>query len=117
MSALADFRTAIEAPGAPEAPEEIAVLLADAARQACADNGLLASEIDPWGPMVTMLLAPNHAWEAMVIGANQYQFYPGFVSPSGSIQWANVWIADFLSVAKLLDEIALEIGKAAGVAS
>jgi hypothetical protein len=113
MSALADFRALVEAPGGPQAPEDLALALADAARAHCEEAGLIGAEIDAWGPVVTMILSKASAWEALAAGPDEFQFYPGYVKADGAIQWANVWTADFLSLARLVDEVAARINEAA----
>jgi hypothetical protein len=88
---LQDFHIAMMAPGAPIAPDEIGVLLADCVKTACAKAGLEEVEIYQGGPIVTMLLSPTKAWEAVIVGPNAYQFYPGMVREN-EIHWINVWV-------------------------
>lgn len=112
MSALADFRALVEAPGGPEMPEALAIALASAVRARCAEIGLCGAEIEAWGPVVTMILSRVSAWEAVAVGPDDFQFYPGRVKTDGAIQWANVWTADYFSLATLVDEVAVKIDEA-----
>ena len=113
MSALADFRVLVEAPGGPQTPEAIALALANAARAWCSEAGLEGAEIGAWGPVVTMMLSRASAWEAVAIGPDDFQFYPGLVKSDGAIQWANVWTVDYFSLSTLIDEVSAKICEAA----
>jgi hypothetical protein len=95
MSAhLHDFHVRMFAPAAPVEPSDIGALLANCVEAACARAGLAEAEIYQGGQIVTMLFSPTRAWEAVVVGPNAFQFYPGFISEDGeSITWANVWVA------------------------
>ena len=112
MSALADFRALVEAPGGPKTPEALAAALAVAARERCEELGLAHAEITPWGPVVTLMLCKTSAWEAVAVGPDDFQFYPGQMKTDGSIQWSNVWTADYFSLATLVDEVAAKIDEA-----
>jgi hypothetical protein len=111
MSApLQDFHLAMMAPNAPIEPEEIGMLLANCARTACEKAGLAGAEIYDGGPIVTMFLSPSRAWEAVIVGPNAYQFYPGFVSEDGErITWANVWVAANYDIEMFIAAVETEI--------
>ena len=111
ISTLAMFRAAMTAPDAPGQPEKTADLLAQAVRGACAAGGLDAAEIEARGSWVTMILSETVAWEAVVVGPDAYQFYPGFVGDD-SITWANIWVADNYTLEKFLDVLEEELAKA-----
>lgn len=108
MSALDGFRAAITAPDAPTSPEGIGALLATAVQAACAFRGLDTAHIQAWGPFVTMLLSDAVAWEAVIVGPDAYQFYPGFVREE-SITWANVWMTDNYSLEKFVRSVEAEL--------
>ncbi|MEQ1607839.1 MAG: hypothetical protein ABL956_02545 [Hyphomonadaceae bacterium] len=89
------FRLVMAGPSAPQGVTEIAELLEEQARQACADCGLGKAEIYCGGGLVTLFLTERDAWEAVIVGADAYQLYPGFVSADGcQITWPNIWVAD-----------------------
>ena len=113
MSALADFRALVEAPGGPETPETLAAAFASAARARCDEAGITGAQIEAWGPVVTMVLNRTCAWEAVALGPDDFQFYPGQVKANGTIQWSNVWTADYFSLAAFVDEVAAKIDEAA----
>lgn len=115
MSALADFRALVEAPGGPETPEALATALAAATRAHCNVAGIAGGEIEAWGSVVTMILSRESAWEAAIFGPDDFQFYPGQVKADGTIQWPNVWVADYFSLATFVDEVAAKIDEAARV--
>lgn len=103
------FRLVMIGPSAPQDVSEIAELLEDQAHQACAICGLSNAEIYSGGGLVTLLLTERDAWEAVVVGPNAYQLYPGFVSADGdAITWPNIWVADDYT----LDKFILELGEA-----
>ncbi len=111
MSALDGFRAAMAAPDAPSSPEAIGALLEAAVRAACASRGLDTADIQAWGPFVTMLLSDTAAWEAVIVGPDAYQFYPGFVR-ADSITWANVWVSDNYSLEKFVRSVEEELAAA-----
>ena len=114
MGQLDRFRHAMADASAPTAPEEIATLLDVCVRQACAALDLVEAEIYCGGGLVTMFLTPRHAWEAVVIGADAYRLYPGFVRDGGdTIVWPNVWVAENYSLAKFVGILEDELGEAA----
>ena len=114
MGQLDRFRLAMADASAPDAPDEIAPLLDVCVRQACADLGLTEAEIYCGGGLVTMFLTPRHAWEAVVVGANAYQLYPGFIRDGGdTIVWPNIWVAADYSLEKFVGILEDELGKAA----
>lgn len=114
MSALENFRLAMSAPAAPREPHDIGVLLGACIRRACGDRGLVEAEVWEGGPLVTMFLTPEHPWEAVIVGPDAYQLYPGFVS-GDHVAWPNIWVADNYSLEKLLGELGGAIETAAAV--
>ena len=96
--------------GASNTPAAIGALLGGCVREACTQAGLDA-DIDNRGPFVTMLLSPTSAWEAVIIGPDEYQFYPGFVREN-AITWANVWVADNYRLEKFIASVEQEIAAA-----
>ncbi len=111
MTSLAMFRNAMTAPDAPGQPSKIAELLAQSIQSVCAAGGWDAAEIEACGPWVTMILSTTVAWEAVVVGPDAYQFYPGFVRDD-SITWANMWVAEDYTLEKFLEVLAEELAKA-----
>lgn len=104
MSALENFRLAMSAPSGPRDPHDIGVLLGACVRRLCAEKGLASAEIWEGGPLVTMFFTPNHPWEAVVVGPDAYQLYPGFVN-GDDVSWPNIWVADNYSLDKLIREL------------
>lgn len=89
------FRLVMTGPFAPREAGDIAALLAVHAREVAAARGLADAEILCGGEIVTLFLTERDPWEAVVVGANAYQLYPGFISADGgSITWPNIWVAD-----------------------
>jgi hypothetical protein len=114
MGLLDRFRWAMTDASAPTTPEEIATLLDVCVRQACGDLGLAEAEIFCGGGLVTMFLTPRHAWEAVVVGPDAYQLYPGFVREDGeTIVWPNVWVGDNYSLENFAGDLEEEMRKAA----
>lgn len=110
MSALEPFRAAMADAHAPSDPNEIGPLLGACVRHACTAAGLDAEILDG-GPLVTMFFSPTSAWEAVILGADEYQFYPGFVR-GDDITWANVWVTDNYDRRKLIASVEKEIAAA-----
>lgn len=110
LPTLVLFRTAMTSPEAPTQPRQIAGWLAQAVRGECAAGGWNPAEIEARGPLVTMILSDTVAWEAVVVGPDAYQFYPGFVRDD-SITWANIWVADNYTLEKFLEVLAEELAK------
>jgi len=76
-------------------------------QEACSETGIAAPEIYFSGQTITMFLTPRHPWEAVVVGPDAYQLYPGFLRDGGPegeevIVWPNVWVADNLSLEKFV---------------
>jgi hypothetical protein len=104
----------MSAADAPAAPDRISKLLGECVTQACADLGLSEAEIWSGGQIVTMLLTPRHPWEAVVVGPDAYQLYPGFVRDDGeTIVWANVWVAHNYTLEKFVSSLEGELHRAA----
>ena len=119
MSALADFRARVEAPGGPQPPEAIALALAAAVRERCAEVGLGGAETEAWGCVVSIALSRSSVWEAVALGPDDFQFYPGRVKGTGMVQWPNVWTAEYFSLSALIDGLAAridEVAKSAAIA-
>jgi hypothetical protein len=118
MGLLDRFSQAMTNASSPKAPEEIALLLDACVRQACAGLKLADAEIYCGGGLVTMFLTPKHAWEAVIVGADAYQLYPGFVRDDGeTIVWPNVWVADNYSMTKFVDALQDALKEAASAAT
>ncbi len=100
-------------PDAPHEPGRIAAGLAQTVKDACAASGLAAADITAWGPTVTMIFSDNAAWEAVVVGPDAYQFYPGFIRDD-SITWPNIWVADNYTLEHFMRELAAELAAASG---
>ena len=113
MSALATFQAAVTAPDAPREPGRIAAGLAHAVKDACAARGLATADITAWGPIVTMIFSDTAAWEAVVVGPDAYQFYPGFIRDD-EIVWPNIWVADNYPLEQFLRELTAELAAASG---
>ena len=101
------------APDAPDEPGRIADKLAQAVIDACAASGLVAADITAWGPIVTMIFSDTAAWEAVVVGPDAYQLYPGFIRDD-SIIWPNIWVADNYSLEQFMRELSAELTAASG---
>ena len=120
MKSFDQFRKAMSFGAAPMAAPAIARWLEATVQEACKEAGLPAAEIYCGGPTVTMFLTPLHPWEAVVVGPDAYQLYPGFLREGGEeIVWPNVWVADNLGLEKFverLEEAVLEAarGQASG---
>jgi hypothetical protein len=112
MTAMENFRMAMSAPTAPREPHDIGVLLGACVRRFCEEKGLVEAEVWEGGPLVTMFLTPSHPWEAVIIGPNAYQLYPGFVN-GDHVAWPNIWVADNYSLDKLIRELGEAIETAA----
>lgn len=114
MSAVQQFVDVMHGPSAPVEPSEIARRLAACVIETCGRLGLNDAEIYCGGPVVTMILSGSIAWEAVVIGPEAYQLYPGFFRDDGdTLVWANVWVAENYSLAKLANELGEELAAAA----
>jgi hypothetical protein len=114
MRSFEHFRLLMTGPFAPQLAVEIAEHLARATQQACATRGLTSAEIHCGGGIVTLFLTEREAWEAVVVGADAYQFYPGFLNATdGSITWPNIWVADDYTLDKFLTELEAALDEAA----
>jgi hypothetical protein len=114
MSAVQQFVDVMCGPGAPDEPSDIARRLAACVIETCGRLGLNDAEIYCGGPIVTMILTGSIAWEAVVIGPDAYQLYPGFFRDDGeTLVWANVWVAENYSLAKLTRLLGEELTGAA----
>jgi hypothetical protein len=114
MALFDSFQQTMAAPTAPSEPDDIAVLLEANATQACADLGFGDAEINCGGQIVTMFPTPRHPWEAVVVGPDAYQLYPGFLRDAGeTIVWANVWVADNYTLEKFVSVLEEEFLRAA----
>jgi hypothetical protein len=99
---------------APEDPAEIARILDTCVRQACSDLGMAEADVFSGGPTVTMLLSDTAAWEAVILGPDAYQLYPGFLRDDGeTLVWANVWVATPYDLAKFATVLTEELAAAA----
>jgi hypothetical protein len=113
MALFDSFRQAMTAPNAPADPRDIARLLEASVLQACEALGFEEADIRSGGPTVMMFPTPRHPWEAVVIGPDAYQLYPGFLRDDGkTIVWANVWIADDYTLEKFVSVLEEEFLKA-----
>jgi hypothetical protein len=112
------FRMIMSEVPASATPESIGYLLDMCVTQACRQLGLAEADIRSGGPIVTMFLTPKDAWEAVVVGPDAYQLYPGFLRDDGeTIVWPNVWVADNYSLEKFVDMLEQELANAAAPAS
>jgi hypothetical protein len=103
MALFDSFQQAMAAADAPTEPGDIARLLEACAQQASEALGFEEADIRSGGPTVMMLLSPRHPWEAVVVGPDAYQLYPGFLRDDGeTIVWANVWVADDYTLEKFV---------------
>jgi hypothetical protein len=99
---------------APSEPSDIARLLEACAVEACEALGLNEADIRSGGPMVTLLITPRHPREAVIVGPDAYQLYPGFLRDDGeTIVWANVWVADNYTLEKFVSALEDEFLRAA----
>lgn len=115
MAVLEQFLDAMSGADAPAKPHDIARLLGVCVQRACSDLDLHEAEVFSDGALVTMFPTPTSAWEAVVVGADAYQLYPGVLRDDGeTIVWANVWVADNYSLAKFVDALEQELSRAAG---
>jgi hypothetical protein len=109
------FRKAMSFAMAPMEPLAIARWVEAAVREACSEAEIAAPEIYCGGPIITMFLTPLHPWEAVVVGPDAYQLYPGFLREGGDeIVWPNIWVADNLTLEKFvarLEEAVLEAAR------
>ena len=103
MNAIQRFGLAMAGTSAPQDRADIAEMLEMHVRQACEEYGLQSAEIFSSGGIVTLLLTSQHAWEAVIVGPDAYQLYPGFIRDSGgSIVWPNIWVANDFTLATFL---------------
>ena len=117
MSAVQQFVDVMCGPAPPDEPPEIARCLAECVIEACKRLNLDDAEIYCWGPIVTMILTGSSAWEAVVVGPEAYQLYPGFFRDGGdrleggggNDQLAELLHAAFFELLRLLGE-RLEFG-------
>jgi len=115
MAVLEQFMDAMSDAGAPSTPQDIARLLGVCVQRACSDLELEEAEVFADGATVTMFPTSASAWEAVVIGADAYQLYPGVLRDDGeTIVWANVWVGENYSLAKFVDALEQELSRAAG---
>ncbi|MFT3725014.1 MAG: hypothetical protein QM773_15700 [Hyphomonadaceae bacterium] len=115
MAVLEKFLDAMSGADAPKTPNDVARLLGVCVQRACSDLDLTEAEVFSDGPMVTMFPTQESAWEAVVVGADAYQLYPGVLKEDGeTIVWANVWVGENYSLAKFVDVLEQELSRAAG---
>ena len=90
-------------------------LLEGSVREVCDALGLEEADIrSGGGPIVMMFPTPRHPWEAVVVGPDEYQLYPGFLRDDGqTVVWANVWVADNYPLKKFVAVLEEEFLKAA----
>ena len=118
MPLFDSFREAMAAANAPTEASDIARLLELSAESACGVMKLGKADIRAGGPTVMLLLAPGHAWEAVIVGPDAYQLYPGFSRDDGkTIVWANVWVAANYSRERFISLLEDAFLKAAAPAS
>lgn len=108
MAALDNFRREMVAPYAFQTPGEISDLLAACIQRACAEAGLKEADIFGGAGQVTMFLSDKSFWEAVIVGPNAYQFYPGF-DRGDHIVWANVWVGENYDLEKFIAAVEQEI--------
>jgi hypothetical protein len=114
MNVFDSFLQAMAAPDAPTEPREIAALLEASVQEACNALGLEEADIRSGGQIVMMFPTPRHPWEAVVVGPDAYQLYPGFLRDDGeTVVWANVWVADNYSLEKFVAVLEEEFLRAA----
>ena len=114
MALFDSFRRAMTAPNAPDDAREIAELLEASVQQACEALGFEEADIRSGGPTVMMFPTPRHPWEAVVVGPDAYQLYPGFLRDDGhTVVWANVWVAENYTLEKFIAVLEEEFLKAA----
>ena len=115
VNSFDQFRKAMSLAAAPMEPAGIGRWVAATVREACKEAGLEAPEIYAGGMLVTMFLTPRHPWEAVVVGPDAYQLYPGFLRDNGEeIVWPNIWVADNYTLEKfveLLEEAVLQAAR------
>ena len=115
MAVLEQFIEAMTGADAPKTPNDVARLLGVCVQRACSDLDLREAEVFSDGPMVTMFPTPESAWEAVVVGVDAYQLYPGVLKEDGeTIVWANVWVGENYPLAKFVDVLEEELARAAG---
>ena len=103
MGLFDHFRLVMMGPFAPRDVSEIVELMDGQVRQACSDCGLNSAEIYSGGGQVTLILTERDAWEAVIVGPNAYQLYPGYISADGQeITWPNIWVADDYNLDKFV---------------
>jgi hypothetical protein len=115
MAVLEQFLDAMSRVDAPSTPNDIARLLGVCVQRACADLDLKEAEIYADAAAVTIFPTPQSAWEAIVVGADAYQLYPGVLREDGeTIVWMNVWVGENFSLSKFVDVLEQELVAAAG---
>ena len=111
---LENFRNAVATASPPLGREAIAKMLEASVVEACGEFGLDEADIRCGGPLVMMILTPRHPWEAVVVGPDAYQFYPGFLRDDGeTIMWANVWVGENYSLENFVSSLEQELRRAA----
>lgn len=114
MAVMESFLDVMLAADAPSAREDIARLLGAAIQHAYRKLDLDEGEVFADGVIVTMFPTPTTAWEAVVIGPDAYQLYPGVLRDDGeTIVWANVWVGENYPLAKLVAALEEELAAAA----
>ena len=103
MGLFDHFRLVMTGPSAPQEVAEIVELLKGQSRQVCKDCGLSGAEIYGGGGLLMLILTERDAWEAVIVGPNAYQLYPGYISADGQeITWPNIWVADDYNLDKFV---------------
>lgn len=114
MAVLEQFMDTMSGADAPSTPNDIARLLGVCVQRACSDLDLEEAEIFSDGATVTIFPTPVSAWEAVVVGADAYQLYPGVLKDDGeTIVWANVWVGENYSLNRFIDVLEQELSRAA----
>lgn len=104
----------MSAAGAPSAPADIARLLCVAVQRAYSDLDLDDGEVFADGGIVTMFPTHTTAWEAVVVGPDAYQLYPGVLGEDGeTITWANIWVGENYPLTKFVAVLEEELVAAA----
>ncbi len=104
----------MSAADAPSAPEDIARLLCVTVQSAYRDLDLNEGEVFADGGTVTMFPTHTMAWEAVAVGPDAYQLYPGVLGDDGeTITWANVGVGETYLLARFVTMLEEELATAA----
>lgn len=114
MAVLEQFMNTMSAAGAPSAPDDIARLLCVTVQSAYRDLDLDEGEAFADGGTVTMFPTHTTAWEAVAVGPDAYQLYPGVLGDDGeTIIWANVWVGENYPLVRFVTALEEELAAAA----